>query len=120
MESLDIIKTMIFFHSMMKLIRNMHFLMFLKKYFEEKKLDFNFDFYNKKQNPQAIEKPTRDKPLIYNLFGNVEFEGSLVLTYDDLFNYLISIFGKQELHKDLRMELRTARMILFLGFKFEK
>ena len=92
----------------------------IKKTFDDKKLDYIFDFYNKEQNPQGFEKPTADKPLIYNLFGNVEVEGSLIFTYDDLFDYLITIFGKHELHHDLREVLKAARMILFIGFKFDK
>ncbi|OQZ00167.1 MAG: hypothetical protein B6D35_07615 [Candidatus Brocadia sp. UTAMX2] len=92
----------------------------LKKTFDDKKLDYIFDYYNKEQNPQGFEKPTSTKPLIYNLFGNVEVEGSLIFTYDDLFDYLIAIFGRHELHQDLRQELKASRLILFLGFKFDK
>lgn len=92
----------------------------IKKIFDEEKRDCIFGFYNKEQNPQGFEKPTASKPLIYNLFGNVQVEGSLIFTYDDLFDYLIAIFGKHELHQDLRQELKLARMILFLGFKFDK
>lgn len=92
----------------------------LKKTFDDKKLDYTFDYYNKEQNPQGFEKPTSGKPLIYNLFGNVKDEVSLIFTYDDLFDYLIVIFGKHELHQDLRQELKASRLILFLGFKFDK
>lgn len=92
----------------------------LKKTFDDKKLDYTFDYYNKEQNPQGFEKPTSGKPLIYNLFGNVEYAGSLIFTYDDLFDYLIAIFGKHELHQDLRQEIKDSQLILFLGFKFDK
>ena len=92
----------------------------IKKTFDDKKLDYTFDFYNKEQNPQGFEKPTSGKPLIYNLFGNIKVEGSLIFTYEELFDYLIAIFGKHELHQDLRQELKDARLILFLGFKFDK
>ena len=92
----------------------------IRKAFEDRKADYFFDFYNKEQNPQGIGKPTKSKPLIYNLFGNIEVEGSLIFTYNDLFDYLIAIFGKRELHMDLRREIQESRMILFIGFKFEK
>jgi hypothetical protein len=92
----------------------------IRKAFKDKGLEYTFDFYNKEQNPQEIGKPTKSKPLIYNLFGNIEKEGSLIFTYNDLFDYLIAIFGKRELHMNLRMELQEAKMILFIGFKFEK
>jgi len=92
----------------------------IKKTFEEQKTDCLFDFYNKEENPQAIGKPNKQKPLVYNLFGNIEKEGSLILTYDDLFEYLLAIFGKHELHQDLRREIKNARTILFIGFRYEK
>lgn len=92
----------------------------IKSIFEEKETDFIYDFYNKEQNPQSLGKPTKEKPLVYNLFGDIESEGSLILTYDDLFDYLFAIFGKYELHQDLRKEIKNARMILFVGFRYEK
>src|SRR5579862_4713779 len=61
----------------------------LKDAFDNKKIDYQFAFYNKEQNAGPIQKPTKNKPLIYNLFGDIETDGSLIFTYDDLFNYLI-------------------------------
>jgi len=92
----------------------------LKNLFDARKLSYSFDFFNKEQNPQTIENPTSEKPLIYNLFGNINVEGSVILTYNDLFDYLISIFSKFELPKDLKTQILTARLVLFLGFQFEK
>ncbi len=92
----------------------------LKKTFAEKKLKHTFEYYNKEENPQSLEKPTKEIPLVYNLFGNVNREGSLILTYDDLFDYLLAIFGKHELHQDLKKELQSARIILFIGICYEK
>jgi hypothetical protein len=66
----------------------------LKDAFDSKKLDYQFSFYNKEQNAAAIQKPTKNKPLIYNLFGDIDADSSLVFTYDDLFNYLIPPTGK--------------------------
>ncbi len=42
----------------------------MHKAFEDNKIDYFFDFYNKEEAPQPIDKPTKNKPLIYNLFGN--------------------------------------------------
>ncbi|MCY7409646.1 MAG: SIR2 family protein, partial [Chitinophagales bacterium] len=92
----------------------------MKKLFESKKLDFAFDYYNKQQNPNTIEKPTGKKPLIYNLFGNIEQEGSVVLTYTELFDYIISISGKDDMPQEIKNQIQNSRMVLFLGFKFEK
>ena len=92
----------------------------LKKLFENKKFDLTFGYYNKKQNPQSLEKPTSKKPLLYNIFGNIEKDESVVLTYSELFEYIVSIVGKDDLPLEIKSQLLTAKMILFIGFKFEK
>lgn len=92
----------------------------LKKHFDSKGLPCSFDFYNKEQNPRILDKPTSNKPLIYNLFGSIDTEGSFILTYDDLFDYLIAIFGKFELPLELKSQLKSARSLLILGCPFEK
>lgn len=92
----------------------------LKEVFDEKKLDYEFAFYNKEQHLAAVPKPAKAKPLLYNLFGDVETDGSLIFTYDDLFNYLIPAAGRFELPLEIQQELQKARLVLFIGFKFEK
>lgn len=92
----------------------------LEKVFNEKNLSYTFAFYNKEQNPEQIDKPTKENPLIYNLFGDIETDGSLVFTYDDLFDYLIKIFGDFKLPQSLQNELKRSSVVLFLGFKFDK
>jgi hypothetical protein len=92
----------------------------LKKVFESNKLAFTFDYYNKQQNPHPLEKPTGKKPLLYNIFGNIEEEGSVVLTYTELFDYIISISGKDDMPQEVKSQIMSSRMVLFLGFKFEK
>ena len=92
----------------------------LKDVFDTKKLDYQFAFYNKEQNATAIQKPSKNKPLIYNLFGDLDTDGSLIFTYDDLFNYLVPSTGKFELPLELQQELQKAKLVLFIGFKFEK
>ena len=92
----------------------------LKKILEEKGVNFDFDFYHKKQNPMAVERPTKQKPLLYNLVGSVEDEDSLVFTYNDLFDYLTRILGTHHHPNALREALKKKKNFIFLGFKFEK
>ena len=92
----------------------------LKDIFDSKKLPYQFAFYNKEQNTTNVEKPSKDRPLLYHLFGDIETDGSLIFTYEDLFNYLIPSTGKFELPLGLQQELQKARLVLFIGFKFEK
>jgi len=90
----------------------------LLKAFEKKGIEPIFDFFHKAESPKPIGKPSRNSPLLYNLFGCYKDENSLIITYEDLFEYLQSIFGKYDLQ--FRKELSNAHIILFLGFKFEK
>jgi hypothetical protein len=92
----------------------------LKDVFESKKTDYQFAFYNKEQHTATVPKPSKNRPLLYHLFGDIETDGSLIFTYDDLFNYLIPPSGKFELPLELQQELQKARLVLFIGFKFEK
>jgi TIR domain/SIR2-like domain len=92
----------------------------MKKLFENTKLDFTFDYYSKQQNPLPLEKPTAKKPLLYNLFGNIEQADSVILTYTELFDYIISISGKDDMPQEIKSQIYNSTLILFLGFRFEK
>lgn len=92
----------------------------LKHAFDNKGRAYQFAFYNKEQHAATIRKPTKNQPLLYNLFGDIETDGSLIFTYEDLFNYLIPSTGKFELPLELQQELQKARLVLFIGFQFDK
>jgi len=92
----------------------------LKKVFDDNNFDYSFDFYNKILNPKPIENPTIVKPLVYNLLGNYKEFDSLVLCFRDVFNFLSTILGNNQLNNDLKYKINSAQSILFLGFKYDK
>jgi len=93
----------------------------LKSTCENFGINADFQFYNKKQNPKEIRKPDKDKPLLYNLFGCITEEDSLIITHDDLFEFIFSILGgDQRLPREFKSTLQSAKVFLFLGFDFEK
>jgi len=92
----------------------------LQQAFETAQFDYSGSTYIKEMAAQDVEKPTKDKPLIYNLLGNNKQNSSLVLCFNHLFEYLSSILGKFELPFNLRSELDEALNIFFLGFKYDK
>jgi len=94
--------------------------LFLKKTFDKYDLPYKFDYYHKKQNPREIETPKASNPQIYNLFGVIDQKESIVLTHDDMFIFLHSILGKNELPKELIETMKSAYSFVFLGFKFDK
>jgi hypothetical protein len=81
--------------------------------------------------PQSIYErepdyqPSRDRPLVVYLFGNMETPSpddpdSLVLTENDYFNYLIGVSRNPDsLHPNVRSALVNGAL-LFLGFRMEE
>ena len=79
---------------------------------------FNFFRYSG-GHPEEVEKPTCEKPLVYNLFGSRTEDESLVLNYEDLFSLLKAILPNG-LPANIRSQLNRASHILFLGCDFER
>ena len=92
----------------------------LRQVYEQYGLPFDFDYYRKYENPSPVKRPTEEKPLIYNLFGSVEDDESLIFTHDDMFDFLFKISNSFQLPDNIRNELRKAKNFILLGFKFEK
>lgn len=93
----------------------------LTRTFDELGFPYQSDFYFRhRQAPAAFERPTRAKPLIYNLLGNIEEPESLVLTQGDFFDYLESVFQGNSMNQELKEELERAERFIFLGLPYEK
>jgi hypothetical protein len=92
----------------------------LKQTFDSHNFDRQFRFYYKGKTSADIEKPCKERPLLYNLMGVQTEFNSLVFCFNHLFDYLSSILGKFELPENLRTELKETQSIFFLGFKFDK
>ena len=89
--------------------------------FEKSGVKINQEFYWKKQpSNNTIRKPTKNNPLIYNMFGSIEQQESMVLTHDDLFDYFESIFQENSIPEKLKLNIRSADNFIFLGLDFEK
>lgn len=97
--------------------------LFLPKIFDRSGLPYNFHYFNKKKTRQDIPEPTYEVPLIYNLFGSIEDEESLVLTHTDLFDYLSTILGdNSQLPDNLRLSFqeKNIKNFIFIGFDLNK
>ena len=80
----------------------------LKKFFEQHNYPHSFEFFDKKNKKDLIEAPTKEKPLLYNLFGSVTKEDTLILTHDELFDYFSALMGNNVLPLELRSTLESA------------
>jgi hypothetical protein len=94
----------------------------LNKAFDKLNFQYQFDYYRKTRGPSEIKDPTVQLPLIYNLFGCIDDEESLVLTHNDLYDYFKSIFARRSMPEKLKNALtqREINCFIFLGIPFDK
>jgi len=92
----------------------------LTKIMDDNGFENEFHFYDRKHKKDILDAPTKTKPLIYNLFGSVSNEETLILTHDDLYEYFRAQMGNVELPLELNSALQSALNYVFLGFQFDK
>jgi len=94
----------------------------LTQFFSKRQLNFQFDYFSSKDKatPSNITKPTAASPLIYNLFGSIKDEESLVLDFDDMFEVLKNLFADFGVPKLVNDVLVKAKTYVFIGFQFDK
>lgn len=94
--------------------------------FEELGLPYTFHYYNKSRYAEQEDdakldfEPSLQNRLIYNLFGSIEDEDSLIVSYEDLFTFLEKIFNNHKLPKTVREVLLSANCFVFVGFNYGK
>lgn len=76
--------------------------------------------YDRSAQQEKIEKPTASNPLIYNFIGTIEDDNTLVLTYNNLFDYFEAVFHEYRLPDELREVLRGIKYFVFLGVPFDR
>ncbi|GEM_PF-3977828 len=86
---------------------------------------FEFDCLYK--NPELAQSrsdesylPSKAKPLIFNMLGEIEDKDSLVMTYDDLFDYMAAIFEKKRMPHHVKLKIQQATHFIFLGMPLDK
>ncbi|MCO6493487.1 MAG: SIR2 family protein [Phaeodactylibacter sp.] len=93
----------------------------LPRTFDVQGFDYQPDFYFRNSKAaEQFEQPHKDKPVIYNLLGNIEEPRSMVLTHADFFDYLQSVFTGYNMNQELKDELEQAERYVFLGLPYEK
>lgn len=93
---------------------------YLLQVFNNQKLPVDFRYYVHTENPKETQRPTSQKPLLYNLFGKTDRYESLILSHNDLYNFLFAILGDHKLPLELRNSLDNIDNFIFLGFRFDK
>lgn len=87
----------------------------------EKNFPVNTDYYFATQLPQIKERPSKNFPIVYNIFGSLEGKSeSVILTYDDLFEFITNMTKSDRRSTEMRKYIQNARHFLCIGIPFEK
>ncbi len=93
----------------------------LTRVFKEEGFNCRTDDWKKVDLEAAERIPTSTNPLIFKFFGSADNDESLILTHDDLFNFLNAMFQGDILSRKLRHHIKhEARQLIFLGIQFDK
>jgi len=97
----------------------------LKQVFLEEKRPFHFRSLNKTIGfsvDKSIDEDlmNSDIPVVFNILGEIEQKDSLVMTYDDLFAFMESIFGHKQIPDEVRLQIQDATYFIFLGMPLDK
>jgi hypothetical protein len=64
--------------------------------------------------------PSKKLPVIYNIFGSVELDNSIILTHNKLYETIQYLLPENTMPDQIELFLRgTAKSYVFLGFKFD-
>jgi SIR2-like domain len=64
-------------------------------------------------------RPSPQQPLVYHLFGHLNFPESIVITEDDYFDFLIGMMKNTEFIPDVVKRALTDTGLVFLGFQLD-
>ncbi|MEL7533908.1 MAG: SIR2 family protein [Bacteroidota bacterium] len=93
---------------------------FLKEAYERKEKPLHFCYFSRKGGTSE-EPPELDMPILYNVFGYVGDEDSLITTYESFFRFIISMMGdEQQMPLELRNRIVEAKIFVFMGFDFSR
>jgi hypothetical protein len=92
----------------------------LKKSFENLGYTYQYDYLHPINSTNNIIDYNCDKPLIYNLLGDISTIESTVLTHEDLFKFLEFSIDSNSLPMVLREKISSAHNFIFIGLPFDK
>ena len=92
----------------------------LQRAFHRLELPYRYSFHHRKELAADIDPPTAQEPLIYNLLGDIEHRESMVLTHEDLFEFLESLMEGKKISRVLKERVQAAYNLIFIGLPFGK
>lgn len=81
-----------------------------------------FDWHRPRRGDDELPEPSREKPLVYHLFGTLDDPASLVVTEDHYFAWLTAWIKRADKDESIPRCVATAltdRSLLFLGYHLD-
>jgi SIR2-like domain len=93
----------------------------LNRIYKKKNIAFREGYFTtgSTQQKDDIPYPTKDLPVIYNIFGQVEPDTSLILEHSRLYQTVQELLPDDSLPKALEKFLGESSSFILLGFKFD-
>ena len=93
----------------------------LNKIYEAVGIDFSSAYFSKDSGPEFkdLPPPSKEKPVIYNIFGSIDSPGSLILNHDKLYETIQYLLPDGSLPPKIETFLNSASGYLLLGMKFD-
>jgi hypothetical protein len=92
----------------------------LTKAFDHQGYTYNYVYHYPNTPAKELPQPSPNKPLIYNLLGDINYRESMVLTHEDLFEFLESVVQGKSISATLKEQIKAAYNFVFIGLPFEK
>lgn len=93
----------------------------LNNLYKKKQIPFEKGFFTKgsKARFASLPYPSKEKPVIYNIFGSVESEPSMILTHSKLYETIEYLLPEQSLPDSIELFLDWASSFILLGVRFD-
>jgi hypothetical protein len=93
----------------------------LNKIYEDLGIPFESGYFSKDPNPKNKDfpLPTKERPVIYNIFGTVDPDITLILNHSKLYETIQYLLPNNSLPETIETFLNQASGFILLGFKFD-
>lgn len=93
----------------------------INRLYEKNNIPFKEGYFSKDSRPQTslLPFPTKDMPVIYNIFGCAEPDTSLILEHSKLYETIQYLLPENSLPENIEEFLSQASSFILLGFKFD-
>lgn len=93
----------------------------INKLYQAKGIEFHQGFFWEESKPifKDLPYPSKISPVVYNIFGSVQNDQSMIMKHGRLYETIQNLLPKMSLPNNLEVFLDNASSFIFLGFKYD-